>query len=126
MDMHTLLYLKCITNNDLLYSTWNSALCYVVAWMGGSFGENGCMYMDGWVPLLPTWNYHNIVNQIYPNTKQKVKKKYKIKTIFEKIKIYKLREPLFLHIIIFNGLEFKHICIHMLHIFSQEGVLCNE
>ena len=47
IDMYTLLYLKCITNNDLLYSTWNSALCYVVAWMGGEFGENGYMYMDG-------------------------------------------------------------------------------
>ena len=30
---HTLLYLKQITNNDLLYSTWNrnSAHCYVSA-----------------------------------------------------------------------------------------------
>ena len=26
-------------------------------------------YMYGWVPLLFTWNYHNIVNQLYPNTK---------------------------------------------------------
>ena len=37
---YTLLYLKCIfkTNKDLLYSTWNSAQCYVPAWMGGEFG----------------------------------------------------------------------------------------
>ena len=35
---HTLLYLKCITNKDQLYSTWNSAQCYVPAWMGGEFG----------------------------------------------------------------------------------------
>ena len=62
----------------------------------------------------------------YTPIQNKKFKKYKIKTIFKKIKIYKLREPLFLHVIIFNGLEFKHICIHMLHIFSQEGVLCNE
>ena len=27
----------------------------------GSLGENGYMYMYGWVPLLSTWNYHNIV-----------------------------------------------------------------
>ena len=26
-DMYTLLYLKCITNKDLLYNTWNSAQC---------------------------------------------------------------------------------------------------
>ena len=38
MDMYSLLYLKWITNNDLLYSTWNSAQCYVAAWMGGEFG----------------------------------------------------------------------------------------
>ena len=29
MDMYTLLYLKWITNKDLLYSTGNSAQCYV-------------------------------------------------------------------------------------------------
>ena len=36
--MYTLLYLKLITNRDLLYSTWNSAQCYVAAWMRGEFG----------------------------------------------------------------------------------------
>ena len=30
----TMLYLKQITNNNLLYSTWNSAQCYMAAWMG--------------------------------------------------------------------------------------------
>ena len=38
MDMYTLLYLKWITSKDLLYSTQNSAQCYVEAWMGGGFG----------------------------------------------------------------------------------------
>ena len=33
-DMYTLLYLKWITNRDLLYSTGNSARCHVAAWMG--------------------------------------------------------------------------------------------
>ena len=37
MDMYTLLYLKWITNKDLLYSTQNSAQCYVEAWMGGGY-----------------------------------------------------------------------------------------
>ena len=38
MDMYRLLYLKWITNKDLLYSTWNSVQRYVAAWMGGEFG----------------------------------------------------------------------------------------
>ena len=39
IDMYTLLYLKWVANKDLLYSTWNSAQCYVATWMGGEFGE---------------------------------------------------------------------------------------
>ena len=38
MDMYTLLYLKWITNKDLLYSTGSSAQCYVAAWMEAEFG----------------------------------------------------------------------------------------
>ena len=38
MDRYILLYLKCITNEDLLYSTGNSVQCYVAAWMGVEFG----------------------------------------------------------------------------------------
>ena len=38
MDMYTLLYLKWITNRDLLYCTGNSAQCYVAAWMGRESG----------------------------------------------------------------------------------------
>ena len=34
----TLLYLKWLTNKDLLYRTGDSAQCYVAAWMGGEFG----------------------------------------------------------------------------------------
>ena len=40
MDTYMLLYLKWITNKVLLYSTGNSAQCYVAVWMGG---ENGHM-----------------------------------------------------------------------------------
>ena len=39
MDVYTLLYLKWITNKDLLYSTGNSAQCYVAAWTGGEFSR---------------------------------------------------------------------------------------
>ena len=45
IDIYTLLYLKQITNKNLLYSTGNSAQCYVAAWMGESLRENGYMYM---------------------------------------------------------------------------------
>ena len=38
MDICTQLYLKWITNKDLLYNTGNSAQCYVAAWMGGESG----------------------------------------------------------------------------------------
>ena len=38
MDLYTLLYCKWITNRVPLYSTGNSAQCYVVAWRGGEFG----------------------------------------------------------------------------------------
>ena len=47
--MSTLLYLKWMTNKILLFSTGNSAQCYVTAWMRGEFGENGYVYMYGWV-----------------------------------------------------------------------------
>ena len=64
MDMYTLLYIKWITNKDLLYSRWNSAQCYMAAWMGGGFGGKWihvCVWLG---PLLFIGNYHNIVNQL--------------------------------------------------------------
>ena len=47
MDMYTLLYSKWITNKNLVYSTGNSAQCYVASWMGEGLGENGYMYTHG-------------------------------------------------------------------------------
>ena len=47
IDMYTLLCLKWITNKDLLYSTGNSAKCYVAAWMGGEFGGEWILYIYG-------------------------------------------------------------------------------
>ena len=38
MDMYTVICLKWITNKVLLYSTGNSAQCYVAAWMREEFG----------------------------------------------------------------------------------------
>ena len=50
MDMYTLLYLGRITNKDLLYSTWNSAQCYVAVWMEGKFGEEWINVYISWSP----------------------------------------------------------------------------
>ena len=37
------------------------------------------MYKYGWIPLLSIGSYHNIVNQLYSNTKlKKIKKEYQI------------------------------------------------
>ena len=45
-DVYTLLYLKWITNKDLLHSIGNSAQFYVAAWMGMGFGgECICIYV---------------------------------------------------------------------------------
>ena len=64
MNMHTLLYLTWITHKDPLYSRWNSAQCYVAAWMRGKFGGE-CIHMYVWLsPLLFTWNCHSIVHRL--------------------------------------------------------------
>ena len=47
MDTDTLLYVKRITNKDLLYSTGNSSRCYEADWTGGEFGESGYMCIYG-------------------------------------------------------------------------------
>ena len=49
VDVYTLLYLKWITNKDLLYSTGNSAQCYVAGWMADKFGRNGYMHTYVWL-----------------------------------------------------------------------------
>ena len=54
MAMYTLLYLKQITNKDLLYSTGNSAQCYVAAYIEGEFGGEW-IHVYVWLsPLLFT------------------------------------------------------------------------
>ena len=54
MDMYTQLYVKWITNKVLLYSTWNSAQCYVAAWMRREF-QGEWIHVYVWLsPLLFT------------------------------------------------------------------------
>ena len=55
-----MLSLTWITNKALLWGTGSSAERCVAAWMGGEFGGQ---WIQGYMCLLSTWNYHNIVNQ---------------------------------------------------------------
>ena len=68
MNMYALLHLKWITNKDLLQQGTLLNVMWQPGWEG-SLGENAYMYMCGWVPLWSTWNYDNIVNWLYANTK---------------------------------------------------------
>ena len=77
MDMYTLLYLKWITNKDLLYSTGNSVQCYVAAEMGRKFrGE--------WVHVY-VWLSPLIVHLKSSQHRQSAILQYKIKS-FKEIK----------------------------------------
>ena len=53
MDMYTLVYLKQITKKDLLYSTGNSAQCYVASSMGRGWGSLGGEWIHVYVWLSP-------------------------------------------------------------------------
>ena len=78
MDMYTLLYLKWITNKDLLHRTWNSAQCYVAGWKGGKLGGEWrymcvcvCVYL---IPFTVHLKLSQYFHRLYPKTKLKVKK----------------------------------------------------
>ena len=47
VDMYTHHFIfKMDNHKNLLYSTWNSAQCYMAAWMGGEFGREWiCAYV---------------------------------------------------------------------------------
>ena len=65
--MYIRLYLKYITNKDLLYRTWNSAQCYMAAWMEGEFGGEW-IHVYVWLsPFAVHLNYHNAFNRDLPN-----------------------------------------------------------
>ena len=64
IHMCMLLYFKWITNRDLLYSTGNSAECYVAAWMGGEF-EGEWIHVYVWLGSFAVClKLHNIVNRL--------------------------------------------------------------
>ena len=67
MDIDTLLYLKRITDKDLLYM--ESAQCYVAAWMGGGFGGEWILVYIWLSSLHSSPETITILNQLQPNTK---------------------------------------------------------
>ena len=69
MVTYTLLYLKRITNKDLLYFTGNLLnVMWQPGWEGGFGGEWVHVYV--WLsPFTVHLNYDNIVNWLYSNTK---------------------------------------------------------
>ena len=73
MDMYTLLYLKWITNKDLLNGTGNSAQRHVAAWMGVEFGGEW-IHAHAW---LSPW----VVHLKLPQHCYSVIPQYKIKSL---------------------------------------------
>ena len=67
--MYTPQHLKGVTNKDLLHSTWNSAQCYVAAWMGGEFGGEWMHVCVRLSPFTVHLKYHIVINRLYPNAK---------------------------------------------------------
>ena len=76
--MYTLLYLQRITNKDILYSTWNSAQCYVPAWMGGDLGGEPMHVYVRLSFFSVHWNYHSIVRILQYKKKKKRILQYKV------------------------------------------------
>ena len=79
VDMHTLLYLKWITNKVLLYSAGNSAQGCVVAWMGGEFGREW-IYVYVWLSPFAVHlklSLHCLLNSYIPMQNKRVVKRKK-------------------------------------------------
>ena len=73
--MYTLLYLKLMTNKDLLYSAGNTAQCYVAAWIGGEFGGEW-IHVYVWLsPITVHLKLTTLLIDYIPIQNKKLKKK---------------------------------------------------
>ena len=72
IDLYTLLYLKWITNKDLLKGAGNSARCYVAAWMGGELGGE-------WIQVCKWLSHHDVHQKLSQHCELAVLQ-YKIKS----------------------------------------------
>ena len=69
MNVCTLLYLKWITNQDLLCNTGNSTQCYVAVWIGREFGGEW-VYVYVWLsPFAVNLKTYDIVNHLSSSIK---------------------------------------------------------
>ena len=84
MDVHTLPYLKWITNKDFMYRAGSSARHCVAAWMGEGWGrKDTCVCMSESLPGTPEMSQqrHNVVNRLYANANKKFKKKKRVASL---------------------------------------------
>ena len=65
IDIHTLLYIKRVTNENL----WHRELCSILCGdpKGKQTFKSGYMYMYNWFTLFYSRNQYNIVKQLYSN-----------------------------------------------------------
>ena len=100
--LYTLLYLKWITNKDLLFSTWNSAQCCGAGWMGAGFGGEW-IHVHVW---LSPFAVHEIMTTLIGYTpihnKKLIPGKGKNRTKIKK-KRERERKPLYIQRTGFNG-----------------------
>ena len=85
MGMCTLLYLKWIANKDLSYSTGNSALCYVAAWMGGVGRMDTCICMAESL-CCPPETITTLLISYTPTQNKNLKKKKRIQLFWSKFR----------------------------------------
>ena len=103
MDMYTLLYLKWITNKVPLYSIWNSAQCYVAAWVEGEFGRKWihvCIWLSPFAVHLK-WPQHSLA-QLFKYFLFSVSQFYCILRVIPQYKMnFKKIEKFLLHVTAF-------------------------
>ena len=69
LDMHTLLYLKWITNKGLYPRELRSLTCNILKEKRIWKRVHTCIHT--WVTLLYIWKWHRVVNRLYSNIKEK-------------------------------------------------------
>ena len=108
IHMYTRLYLKWISNKMVLYSTGNSAQCYVEAWMAGEFrGE--------WIHVY-IWLSSSVVHLKLPQQCYLATLQYKIKNFLEiwKTAFLKYWNNRYMNLVIKTKFE-KKIWKHIFH-----------
>lgn len=87
IDIYTLLYVREVTNKDLLYRTENSTQYSAVPYRGKASTKEWCVYMDHWSTSLHAWKEHNMITQLHANKSCLLKKAH------EECLAYKTNRP---------------------------------